>query len=86
VDLAGAELLELDSHRDVVHAVARGDADVGLTTRAWGDRLGLAFARLASEDYGLVLRASDLGDPRIVRLCEVAQSAAFRAELAAIAG
>lgn len=74
------------SHREVAHAIVRGDADVGLVTRAWAGRLGLPFRALASEHYGLVVRASDLGDPRVVRLCDVAQSAGFRAELSAIAG
>lgn len=74
------------SHRDVVHAVARGDADLGLTTRAWADRLGLAFRALATEPYGLVVRARDLGDPRVVRVCEVAQSAVYRADLGRVPG
>lgn len=74
------------SHRDVVCAVARGDADVGLATRAWAERVGLAFRTLATESYGLVLRAVDLGHPEIVRLCEIAQGAAFRRELAAVPG
>jgi hypothetical protein len=33
-----------------------------------------------------VVRAADLGDPRVVRLCEVAQSAAYRAHLADLPG
>lgn len=74
------------SHRDVVHAVARGDADSGVATRAWADRLGLSFRPLTTEPYGLVVRARDLGDPRVVAVCEVAQSAAYRADLAGIAG
>lgn len=74
------------SHRDVVHAVARGDADCGLATRAWAERLGLPFRALASEAYGLVTRARDLGDARVVRVCEVAQGEAFRAALAAVPG
>ena len=69
------------SHRDVVMAVARDDAEVGLASRAWAARAGLGFLPLASEAYGLVLRAGDLGDPRVVALCEIAQSAAYRKRL-----
>jgi molybdate-binding protein len=74
------------SHRDVVHAVARGDADAGIATRAWADRLGLAFRALTAEAYGLVVRARDLGDPRVVAVCEVAQSPGYRADLGRVAG
>jgi excisionase family DNA binding protein len=69
------------SHRDVVMAVARGDAEVGLTSRAWAVRAGLAFLPLASESYGLLLRAADLGDPRVTGLCEIAQTAAYKRRL-----
>jgi putative molybdopterin biosynthesis protein len=75
--------LLLGSHADVAAAVASGRADAGLASRAWGERLGLSFRPLASEAYGLILRARDLGDPRAVRLCEVAQSAAYRGEASA---
>jgi excisionase family DNA binding protein len=42
------------SHLEVVGAVARGDADVGIATHAWARRLGLAFTALEAEDYGLL--------------------------------
>jgi excisionase family DNA binding protein len=74
------------SHKDVVCAVARGDADVGIASIAWAHRVGLEWLPLCRERYGLILRAAQLGDPRIVRLCEVAQGAAFRRDLAAICG
>jgi molybdate-binding protein len=76
----------LASHLDVVCAVAAGRADVGLCSRAWGDRAGLSFTALASEPYGLIVRARDLGDQRVVRLCETAQGKAFRAEVGAVTG
>jgi putative molybdopterin biosynthesis protein len=76
----------LRSHLDVVCAVARGDADVGLASAAWAQRTGLSFRPLFTETYGLALRATDLGDPRVARLCEVAQGAAFQAQLARLAG
>ena len=74
------------SHADVVCAVARGDADVGVATHAWARRLGLAFAPLEVEDYGLLLLASELGRPEVVRLCEVAQRASLRTRLEGEAG
>jgi excisionase family DNA binding protein len=69
------------SHRDVVMAVLRDAAEVGLASRAWATTAGLGFLPLTSEAYGLVLRADDLGDPRVVALCEIAQSAAYRKTL-----
>jgi molybdate-binding protein len=76
----------MGSHLDVACAVASGRADVGLVSRAWGERLGLSFAPLAQEAYGLLVRACDLGDPRVVRLCEVAQGDRFRAQVGALPG
>jgi len=76
----------LPSHCEVVCAVARGDADVGLTSEAWARRVGLSFVPLAHESYGLLIRASALGDPRVVHLCGVAQSAGFRRDVAGVAG
>lgn len=74
------------SHRDVVCAIARDEADLGIASAAWAARLGLGFTALAVEPYGLTLFAQDLGDPRVIQLCELAQSASLRAELDAIAG
>ena len=82
--LARAKLLA--SHRDVVFAVQRGEVDVGLTTRAWAEALGLAFRPLAVESYGLLVRATELARPEVVRLCEVAQDRQFLATVAAIPG
>jgi molybdate-binding protein len=48
--------------------------------------VGLECVPLCRETYGLLVRASLLGDPRIVRLCEVAQSTDFRREVGAIDG
>jgi molybdate-binding protein len=76
----------MGSHLDVACAVAAGRADAGLVSRAWGERLGLPFALLAREAYGLLVRARDLGDPRVVRACEVAQGERFRAQVGAVQG
>jgi excisionase family DNA binding protein len=81
---ASARLLR--SHRDVACAVARGDADIGLASAAWGGRVGLDCVSICREPYGLLVKASTLGDPRVVRICEAAQSAGFRKELAAVSG
>ncbi len=78
--------LLLSSHLEVVLAVASGRAQVGLATRAWGTRGGLDFQHLSTESYGLLVKARDLGDARVVRVCEVAQGAAFRSEVGAIVG
>jgi putative molybdopterin biosynthesis protein len=78
--------LLLRSHLEVVLAVAAGRVDAGLCSRAWAERAGLGFLPLATEAYGLIVRARDLGDARVVRLCEVAQGKAFRAEVGAIPG
>lgn len=76
----------LPSHREVACAVARGEADVGLASVAWAHHVGLDCARLGTEAYGLLVRASLLGHPWIVRLCEVAQSAWFQADLKGVMG
>lgn len=78
--------LLLGSHLDVAVAVASGRADVGIGSRAWAARMGLGFRPLAREGYGLLVRARHLGDPRVVRLCETAQSAAYRREAGAVPG
>lgn len=76
----------VDSHREAVCAVVRGEADVALSTSAWAARVGLAFLPFATESYDLLLFADSLGDAPVVGLCEIAQSKPFHAALAAIAG
>ena len=76
----------LGSHAEVASALTRGEADVGLLTCAWAHRFGLVFKPIASEDYGLVVRATDLGRPAFVRLCEEAQGAELRKRLRAVPG
>ena len=72
----GGPLL-LPSHLEVVLAVASGRAEIGLASRAWGERAGLVFHPLATESYGLIVKAGDLGDARVVRMCELAQGERF---------
>lgn len=76
----------LASHREVACAVARGESDAGIVTRAWAERLGLAFHAIATEPYGLALFAGALGDPLVTRLCEIAQTDELRQELARVPG
>jgi excisionase family DNA binding protein len=85
-DAVHARAKILPSHEDVVCAIARREADVGLASAAWACRVGLRFEAFCSEAYGLLVRASHLGDPRVVRLCEVVQGAAYRQALAEVAG
>jgi len=81
-----AATTEHSSHRAVVGAVLRGEADVGLTTEAWALATGLTFVPIATERYGLLVRSADLGTPAVVRLCEAAQSAQYAASLARVPG
>jgi putative molybdopterin biosynthesis protein len=85
-DVAHRRALVLPSHLEVVLAVVSGRADVGLASRAWGERAGLAFHPLATESYGLIVKACDLGDASVVRVCELAQGEGFRSEVGAIPG
>jgi excisionase family DNA binding protein len=84
--VAPRRTVEYDSHREVVCAVARGDADVGIGSAAWAAQLGLKFSPLTAEPYGFILRTSDLGCPEIADLCEVLQSRQFRRALARVPG
>jgi excisionase family DNA binding protein len=81
---AGATLYA--SHRDATAAVVRGDAEFALASRAWAAFVGLGFFSFATEGYGLALAADDLGDPRVVAICEAAQRGAFRRRLAETPG
>ena len=75
-----------ESHVAVATSVASGRADVGLTTHAWAHRLGLDFRALASESYGLLVHATALAHPLVVRLCEVAQSSGFQSAVGEVPG
>jgi putative molybdopterin biosynthesis protein len=74
------------SPRDVACAVARGEADAGITTRAWASRLGLGFTRLVVERYQILITADRLGDAAVLRLCAAAQGKAFAQALRGIPG
>jgi len=55
------------SPADAACAVARGDADAGLSTRAWAARLGLGFTALVHEPYALLIRAARGASPSSAR-------------------
>ncbi len=74
------------SHQEVVFALARGEAEAGLTTRAWASRLGLPFRALASEPYALLLYARDLDRPEVRRLREALGSKPLREAFGLVAG
>lgn len=77
---------EYPSHEEVVLAVARGEAEVGIATGAWALRAGLGFLPLASEPYALALTAASLGTALGVALCETAQGKTLRRKLAEAGG
>jgi excisionase family DNA binding protein len=85
-DVVHTNALLLPSHREVACAVARGDVDVGLASRAWADRVGLECVPIFREAYGLLVRANMLGDPRLVELFGTVQTSEFRRELTAVRG
>lgn len=78
--------LEVDTHREAVCAVVRGEADVALTTAAWAARVGLSLLPLAEEAYELLLFADTLGSRAAVGLCELVQGSAFRRALEGVPG
>lgn len=74
------------SHVETIAAIARGEADVALTSAGWARRFGLAFLPLAREPYDILLRAAHLGHPAAVGLCETAQDPALRRALEQLGG
>jgi excisionase family DNA binding protein len=84
--LAHGSATLFSSHCDVVCAVARDEADVGIATRAWAQRLGLSFRPLGWERYQLLLQARTLGEVHAANLCETAQSSAFKRALERVHG
>jgi excisionase family DNA binding protein len=85
-DRVAARATSLASHRDVVCAVLRGEADVGITSRDWAERAGLAYTPLGVESYDLLVRADRLGTPSVLRLVEAAGSGRVRRRVGALPG
>jgi putative molybdopterin biosynthesis protein len=74
------------SHAAVAHAVAAGQADVGLGIEAAARARGLDFVPLVEEDYHLVCLKSALEEPAVQALCKVLRSADWQASLQLLPG
>ncbi|RTR02327.1 substrate-binding domain-containing protein [Halomonas nitroreducens] len=83
--IPGYELEEY-THSAVAAYVAAGMADVGFGVEAAARRFGLDFVPLALEDYLLVCHHRSLAEPKLQRLREVLESAAFQAAVAELPG
>jgi excisionase family DNA binding protein len=81
-----ARARRLRSNRDVVSAVARGEADVGVTSRDWAERFGLPFRPLATERYDFLVLADRLADPAVLALCAAARRSDVRRALGRLPG
>jgi len=81
-----ARARSLPSNRDVVLAVVRGDADVGIASRDWADRCGLPFRALGVEEYDLLTPADRLADAAVMALCDAARRRDVCRAVAALPG
>ena len=77
---------ELSSHFAVGEAIAAGAADAGPGIRSVARALGLDFLPLQEEPYDLVIPAPYFRSPAVQALLDVAVSAPYRRELAALGG
>lgn len=78
--IEGFERVE-SSHAAVAHAVASGDADVGLGTEYAARSQGLGFVPLTEERYLLVCLKSALEQPAVQRLLALLRSASWQSHL-----
>ena len=78
--IEGFERVE-SSHAAVAHAVASGDADVGLGTEYAARSLGLGFVPLTEERYLLVCLKSALEQPAVQRLLALLRSTHWQSHL-----
>lgn len=81
---AAAKYVEVQGHLEVAQAVSIGAGDVGVATRDAAIAYGLHFIPLAEERYDLVIPLAALGDPRIERLLDAMNTAAYRRELSSL--
>jgi len=84
-DITGFERVE-SSHAAVAHAVASGDADVGLGTEYAARSQGLGFMPLTDERYLLVCLKSALDTPAVQRLLALLRSPQWQARLNTLPG
>lgn len=85
IDITGFDHVE-SSHAAAAHAVACGDADVGLGTEYAARSQGLGFVPLTEERYLLVCLKSALDTPGVQRLLALLRSPRWQARLNGIPG
>ena len=85
IDITGFDTVE-SSHAAVAHAVASGQADVGLGTEYAACGLGLGFVPLTDERYLLVCLKAALDTPGVQRLLALLSSPAWQSTLNALPG
>lgn len=85
-DIDGCGTRVESTHLAVAHAVAAGDADVGLGIEAAAAAQGLHFVPLVEEDYFLVCLKPALDSEEVGRLRQVLASPAWAAALDALPG
>ena len=84
-DIQGFESAEF-THSAVAAYIASGMADVGFGVQTAAERFGLHFIPLVRERYFFALPLVALDDPLVQQVIALIQSAAFRAEVDALAG
>lgn len=77
---------EETTHMAVAVNVLTGAADCGMGIYAASQALGLDFVPLARERYDLVIPRKFLGDPRIIAVRRLLESAAFKARIEGLGG
>ena len=77
---------EATTHLAVALAVKCGEADAGMGVYSAAKVFGLRFIPVAQERYELVIRKSNMDDPRITALCDAIASPAFREILDRLGG
>jgi len=85
IDITGFDTVE-SSHAAVAHAVASGQADVGLGTEYAARSLGLGFVPLTDERYLLVCLKAALDTPGVQRLLALLSSPTWQSTLNALPG
>jgi putative molybdopterin biosynthesis protein len=78
--------VELRTHGEVAHAVASGEADVGLGVRTAAEQYGLEFRPLFTERYDLVFDAERAEGEDVRRLRSKLESRALRKGIDALIG
>jgi putative molybdopterin biosynthesis protein len=77
---------ETTTHTATAHAVAGGQADVGLGLRAAADAFGLDFIPVARERYDLVTLAEWRTLPPLAWLLDTVSSPGFKSVVATLGG